>query len=213
MADADWDRLLRSGTSRYGRDQEEMLIRHFFRDRRGGVFVDAGCCLPEKNSATCFLERHLGWSGLAIDAQDLAAPWHRARPRSRFVRAVLTERSDETVKLFAADSSSTLLPERFDEEPLPRERRPQVMTSSTLDDVLARNGFETFDLLSIDVNGVERRVLAGLDLRRHRPALIKVHCGQGQRLPTIEYLAGVGYQLIKDYRPFDFSNRYFTPEP
>ncbi len=213
MSDGDWGTLLRSGTSRYGRDREELLIRHFFRDRRDGVFVDVGCFLPEKNSATCFLERHLGWSGLAIDAQDHAAAWQRLRPRSCFVEAVLTDRADERVTFFDADGSSTLVPERLDEEPFPWERRPRIMTSETLDDVLERTGTASFDLLAININGVELRVLAGLDLRRYRPALIKIHCGRGQRRPTIEHLASMGYRLIKDYRPFDPFNRYFTTRP
>ena len=213
MSDENREALLDSGTSRYARNQEEVLIRHFFRDRRGGVFVDAGCYLPEKNSATCYLERHLGWTGLAIDAQDLSVPWNRFRPRSQFVCALLTERSAEPVTFFLADGSSTLQPERLDEEPNRWERRPSAMTSVTLDDVLANAGIESFDFLAINVNGADRRALAGLDLRRYRPGLIKIKCGHGQRRPTIEHLRDVGYRLIEEYRPFDYFNRYFTPVP
>ena len=210
-SDLDWETLLRDGTSRYARNQEEVLIRHFFRDRRGGVFVDAGCFRPEKNSATCYLERHLGWSGLAIDAQDFSDSWGRFRPRSRFLCAVLTEQSAQSVTFFLADGSSTLLPERLDEEPHSWERRPRVLTSAVLDDLLEEADITSFDFLAINVNGTNLRALAGLDLRRYRPALIKIKCDRGQRLPTIEHLHDVGYRLIKEYRPFDALNRYFTP--
>ena len=206
-----WATLLKQGKSRYARDREELLIRHFFRDRRQGVFVDVGCFLPEKNSATCYLERHLGWSGLAIDAQDLSEDWRQLRRRSRFVQALLTERSAEPETFFLAEGSSTLFPERLDEEPYPWERIPRDMTSKTLNDVLESAQVESFDFLSISVNGAERRALAGLDLDRYRPRLIRILCVLGQRRPTIDYLSAAGYGLIKDYRPFDAMNRYFTP--
>ncbi|MEM1182884.1 MAG: hypothetical protein AAGM22_31360, partial [Acidobacteriota bacterium] len=159
--DAEWKKLLDAGVSgHFSRGQEELLVRRFFRDRRDGVFVDAGCRQPEQQSGTCFLERYLGWSGVAIDRQDFSEPWRDLRPRSRFFQAELGE----------------------------HEHNP----GTTLDQVLEETGLESINFLSISVDLGDLAVLKGLDLRRYRPELIKIHCGPGQRVPTFEYLGTFG---------------------
>jgi hypothetical protein len=60
--------LLETGKALYSQGKEELIIRDFFKDRRDGVYVDLGCWQWETASTTLYLERHLGWSGLAIDA-------------------------------------------------------------------------------------------------------------------------------------------------
>ncbi|MEO1085135.1 MAG: FkbM family methyltransferase [Acidobacteriota bacterium] len=187
MDDGAWKRLLEgAATSRYARGKEGLLVRYFFRDRQGGVFVDVGCASPERDSGTCDLERHLGWSGVAVDRLDLSEAWRDSRPHSRFIRARLAEASGKDE----------------DEEP-----------ATTLDRVLERAGVDAFDFLAISVDGRDLRVLKGLDLRRYRPQLIKIACGPGQRVPTIEHLDGFGYRLLRDLRPYDKIHRYFAPEP
>ncbi len=46
--------------SLYSHGKEELIIRDFFQDRRGGVFLDVGFAFPKKNSTTYYLEKHLG---------------------------------------------------------------------------------------------------------------------------------------------------------
>jgi len=79
---------------RYSLFDEELVIRDFFQDRRGGVFVDVGCAWPIDANNTYYLEKHLGWTGLGIDAlSDYAEAWQRERPGSRFFSYLATDRS------------------------------------------------------------------------------------------------------------------------
>ena len=79
----------------YSQFREELIVRHFFQDRRDGIFLDVGSGPPCENSTTCYLERHLGWSGIAIDAYaDYAPAWAKERPRSRFFSYLVTDHSD-----------------------------------------------------------------------------------------------------------------------
>src|SRR4026208_1800269 len=55
------------GPDRYSQFAEEWIIRDFFQDRRGGVFVDVGANHYRDSSTTYSLEKNLGWSGLAIE--------------------------------------------------------------------------------------------------------------------------------------------------
>ena len=53
---------------RYSHANEELVIRDYFQDQRGGFFLDVGCGHPIEASNSYFLEKHLGWSGIGIDA-------------------------------------------------------------------------------------------------------------------------------------------------
>src|SRR5437868_15135190 len=70
------------GPSRHSQFLEEWIIRDFFHDKRNGVFVDVGAADPRQASNTYFLEQHLGWSGIAVDAQDTyRSAWEQFRPK------------------------------------------------------------------------------------------------------------------------------------
>ena len=60
--------ILGTEKKRYSQHNEELIIRDFFQDRREGFFLDVGCAWPIRNSTTYYLEKHLGWSGIGIDA-------------------------------------------------------------------------------------------------------------------------------------------------
>ena len=51
----DFDDLLVNGTSEYAKEKEETIIRHFFRDRPDGFFVDVGCFQPRFGSTPYYL--------------------------------------------------------------------------------------------------------------------------------------------------------------
>jgi hypothetical protein len=41
-----------AGKALYSQKNEELVIRDFFRDRRGGFFLDVGCAFPKNGSTT-----------------------------------------------------------------------------------------------------------------------------------------------------------------
>src|SRR6185369_16036304 len=64
---------------------EEIAIRDFFQDQRGGFFVDVGAGDARTSSNTYTLEARLGWRGIAVDANPaLAGSWAQYRPHSHF---------------------------------------------------------------------------------------------------------------------------------
>jgi hypothetical protein len=69
----------------YSQGKEEVIVRDFFRDRTNGFFLDVGAAGPIERSNTYYLEHHLGWTGIAVDALPEYGPsWEEQRPRSRF---------------------------------------------------------------------------------------------------------------------------------
>ena len=79
---------------------EEWIIRDFFQDRRGGVFVDVGASHYRVSSNTYYLEHDLGWSGVAVEPmRHFEADYVAHRPRTRFFPFFVSDSSDEEVTM------------------------------------------------------------------------------------------------------------------
>jgi FkbM family methyltransferase len=201
----------------YSQGQQEELIRHFFRDRREGFFVDIGCYMYKKDSTTYYLEKHLGWSGIAVDAQEIYANgWKRFRPNSRFFAYAVTDKSGETITFLQADAVSAT---EIDTKNLEHwqskfgfEPKEITVPTITMNDLLDREGVETFDFLSMDINGMEPIALAAFDIERFRPELVHVEASPHRHEELKKYFAEHGYERIDAYLKYDAINWYFTPK-
>ena len=70
--------ILGTEKAHYSQHDEELVIRDFFQDQRGGFFLDVGCGHPIQASNTYYLEKHLGWTGFGVDAlPEMADKWRR----------------------------------------------------------------------------------------------------------------------------------------
>ncbi|MGE4608210.1 MAG: FkbM family methyltransferase [Myxococcota bacterium] len=198
-------------TRQYSLFDEELIIRDFFQDREGGFFVDVGCAWPIKASNTYYLEKHLGWKGIAIDAlREYASDWERERPATKFLSYLVTDHSGTEDTFFKSQSLGLSSAERrradgrhFGDT---LEVEEILVPSTTLDDLLAREGVTKIDLLAMDIEGHELKALRGLDIDRFRPELV---VAEGKRLGVTAYLDEHGYEVIERYQPFDFVNAYY----
>jgi len=197
----------------YSQGNEELVVRDFFGDARGGVFVDVGCANPIVGSTTCFLERHLGWSGIGVDALPEYAPaYERERPRTRFVHAIVTDRVGPCGAFYrvrAAPDLSTTDPTAHRLLETAVTERLEVPTT-TLDALLDEHAVAAIDFLSIDVEHGERRLLAGFDLGRFAPRLVCIERASAPR-EILDYFTHRGYERIDRYRRYDPVNWYFRP--
>ena len=209
------DELLTKGKSLYSQEKQELIIRHFFGDRRDGFFVDVGCFHWKDASTTFYLEEHLGWSGIGIDAQEIyRAGWKEHRPRSKFFAYAVTDKSGETITFFQAGGLSSTettnikkWQKKIDFEPV-----ETVVPTITLNDLLDREGVKKIDFLSIDINGGETIALKGFDIQRFRPELVHVEASPHRKAALSEYFERNGYQRIDAYLKYDATNWYFTPK-
>jgi FkbM family methyltransferase len=182
------DDILTSGKRLYSQSNEELIIRHFFDDRRDGVFVDVGAFHWKKFSTTYYLEHHLGWSGVAIDAQpQFAAAYAVRRPKTKFFAYIVTDHSgtEESFYLAGALSSTkdshvadlvkmagtSVSPEnakKATDTELTEVKVPTITLNKLLDD----NGITKVDFLSMDIEQGEPAALAGFDIERFAPELV-----------------------------------------
>ncbi len=200
--------------SRYSLFLEELIIRDFFQDRKDGFFVDVGCAWPVKASNTYYLEKHLGWTGIGIDAlPDYARGWREKRPGSRFFAVLISDRVADGMPFFksrglglSSVSREIASGKSFGSYDEPEEIEVPM---TTLDALLDQEGVEQVDLLAMDIEGHEAAALRGFDIDRFQPELIVV---EGRDREVFAYLVAHGYRQLARYLPLDQINSYFRPQ-
>ena len=197
----------------YSQSREELIIRDFFGERRDGVYLDVGCAWAERYSNTYYLEQHLGWTGIGVDAlPDYAEEWARKRPRSVFLNYLVTDRAETERPFFRADLKgisqveSPVLGPAGDEVPSQEIRVPSI----TLTQLLDQNGITSLDFLNMDIEGHEPQALVGFDIERFRPELVCIEAKPRNRQFIREYFAAHGYEQIERYLEHDQVNYYFA---
>ena len=201
------------GPSHFSEREEEWMIRDYFGDRRGGVFVDVGANHYKIASKTYYLETQLGWSGLAVEPQrEFAADYERYRPRTRFRPFFVSETSNETARLYVLKRSSMVASsdKRFVEQFGEPDEVREVPTI-TLTDLLDAEHIQHVDLLSIDIELHEPEALRGFDIERFKPSLVCIEALLPVRQQILEYFASHGYVIVGKYIWVDLENMYFVP--
>lgn len=199
------------GPSRHSGYVEEWILKDFFKDRRGGVFVDVGANHHEQGSNTYYLEHEMGWSGIAIEPQvKFAAGYQQHRPRTTFVPLFISDTSNQKATLYVTEIDAVASYVRpFTEQW--GEVTPTTTTTSTLDDVLDRVNVSRIDFLSMDIELAEPQALAGFSINRFKPSLITVEAHPPVRQQILDYFARNQYVLLGRYWRADAHNFWFAP--
>ena len=199
------------GPAHYSQFQEEWIIRDFFKDRRDGLFVDVGANHYRDGSTTYYLEKNLGWSGVALDPQrEFEADYRRYRPRTRFFPFFVSDVSNQTAKLYMVNFDSQTVSAYRPQEQVALTTEIDAPTV-TLTDLLDRLGIRRVDFVSVDVELSEPQVLKGFDLDRFRPALVCIEAHTEVRQQILDFFARHAYVAVGRYLRVDTVNLYFTP--
>ena len=203
----------RYGPNKHSEGPEEWIIRDFFRDRRGGFFVDVGANHYRSTSKTFYLETALGWRGLAVEPQrEFADGYARHRPNTKFLPFFVSDVSNEQAKLYVLSWNRTVTSgrkefvERFGSNPA-----EVTVPTITLNDLLQAEGVHQIDFMNIDIELWEPKALAGFDVARYRPELVCIEALPEVRQFILDYFVRHGYVILGKYLRADTENLYFTP--
>lgn len=158
---------------------EDALIFTLFGGQFDGFFIEVGAFDGYEGSVTYGLEC-LGWTGLLVEANpERAEECRRRRSHSRVVHAALGASEGETTFTVTDDDSGGMYshvagtPSQKSRVLSAAGNRSIAVPLRTLDHLLADHDGE-IDVVVIDVEGSERDLLAGFDLRRHTPKVVMI---------------------------------------
>jgi FkbM family methyltransferase len=193
--------------------EEEWFIRDFFKGRRDGVFLDVGANHYKLYNKTYYLETQQGWSGIAIEPQkEFAAGYSAFRPRTKFFQLFVSDRSNETARLYVLKNGPMVASADKDfvsKFGTPDEVR-EVPTVS-LNDLLDKEGIRHVDFVSMDIELHEPYALKGFDIERFKPGMVCVEALLPVRQQILDYFASHRYVIVGRYMWVDLENLYFKP--
>jgi FkbM family methyltransferase len=201
----------RSHPAAYSIDLE---LDRLFGGKRNGFFVEAGALDGFYESNTYFLERARGWSGILVEPTPVyARSARRERTRSRVIQCALvpSDFASDTVELRFGGSKTVV--ESPDAEAWVADAQLQIALDApehvyvakarTLSEVLSEERVSNIDLMSLDVEGFEPQVLAGLDLDDHAPRYILVEVDMVTPRAEVERYLLPRYRHIRDLSAHD----------
>ena len=194
-------------------------------DIDGGFFVEAGANDGYTQSNTYWLERFRGWEGLLVEPmQELFDECLVERPNSQVRCAALVSfgYGEPTVRMRFGHLMSSVVDESIDNERTAagvaqgwQDSYETDVPAVTLSALLDQVGAPEIDLLSLDVEGFEPEVLAGLNLDRHAPRWIVIEAHNfSEGRPPIDAILGDRYRFQAEISPVDLLyRRADVPEP
>lgn len=192
----------------HAQNGEDIALLQFF-GKTPGFYVDVGANDGVSNSNTAALDE-VGWRGLLIEADpSLANICRQARPRSTIVACAAADpirhgSQAAFQRVSPGHDRTTGLSTLAGSAALQRKVTQIGATISTitvpvrsLDDILEQHGVPSaFELLSVDVEGVELEVFRSCDLARWRPRIIITEDNStSSDAPVRRYLRRFGYHL------------------
>jgi len=206
----------------FSQNGEDYLLCKFFEFKEKGFFVDVGAFDGvHLSNSYCF--ELLGWQGICVEPQNF---YHQRcvknRPLSTCINAACVD--DDSIKEITLSTDSTGL---FSGVDLSNEQKnikdhyrtlgkelpshkTETVPAATLDSILNKHLPEecNIDFISIDVEGLEKKVLDGLDLSRFTPHLLLVETGNDADQDELtEYLKPHGYMFARRLGPNSFFAR------
>jgi FkbM family methyltransferase len=202
----------------YAQNCEDVVLWRALRHVHEGTYVDVGAADPDDDSVTrAFYER--GWSGLNVEpAHEHVERLLAARGRDVVVQACAGEHDGMVVLHHVVGTGlSSVVDDAVGRiEPGSRKIVDEDVPMRRLDEMLSAEGFGGRDIhfLKVDVEGFERQVLLGIDLKVWRPWVVVVEATLPNSTEQVHHeweplLIDAGYTFCL----FDGLNRFYaSPE-
>lgn len=198
----------------YSANFEDVILARLFRGQTAGFYVDVGAHDPLGcNNTRHFYE--LGWRGINIEPTSTFARFPIHRPRDINLKVAASDRCGEATFEEVPDLPAiSQLKAGSDVVPLPGMARKSIsVETQTLAAILGQYAPACIDFISIDVEGHEKRVLAGNDWKRFRPRAFVIEA----TLPFTTTLCHHAWEPILlnagyTFGYFDGINRFYVRE-
>ena len=185
----------------YSMDGEDIFILNHFKNKNNGFYIDVGCYHPLHRNNTFLLHKN-GWSGINIDIHQFSIDlFNYLRPDDVNLNCAVSNLNGVT-KMFYQKKLSQL--STIDEKQAKIAFQGNIKTSEikcfTLNAILEKLKFndKKIDLLDIDVEGADLKVLKGFTIEKFKPELIcvEIHEKEIKNSEIYKYLSNFSYELV-----------------
>ena len=185
----------------YSMDGEDLVIADYFKKKQNGFYVDVGCYHPIHRNNT-FLLYKKGWKGINIDIHSFSIElFNYLRPEDLNYNFAISDKK-ELINMYFQKELSQLSTIDYDQakKSLVGKIKEKKIQAFTLDEVFKFSNLDNIkiDLLDIDVEGADLKVLKGLSFKKFRPELIcvEIHDKNLKESETFKLLNNLNYELI-----------------
>lgn len=197
-----WDIYLSNiSTKSYSQYGEDLIICNYFSNRQGN-YLDIGCYHPKGISNTHLLHKK-GWEGVVVDIDDYKLNLFKNRRGSKIEiikGAISSSSSDSKVPVYKFNQPfspyDTLSKEIADARSKQKniEYKVDEIDQIDINTILSK---KSFDVINIDVEGLDEIIINSIDFDKHQPEMI-VYESFKPFLPskTKELLNRNGYRLL-----------------
>ena len=181
-------------------DGEDLVISNYFKNKNKGFYVDIGCYHPLHRNNT-FLLHKKGWKGINIDIHNFSIElFNYLRPSDLNYNFAVSNKN-EIIEMYFQKELSQLSTTEHDQakKVFQGEIKKKSIQAYTLDRILGFRKFDKkIDLLDIDVEGSDLKVLQGFSLKKFKPELIcvEIHDTNISNSETYKFLNNSNYELI-----------------
>jgi FkbM family methyltransferase len=166
--------------------QDKWIAEEIFSDRRSGVFVDIGAHDGMSISNTFFLEKELGWNGLAVEPIPYIYEKLTHNRNCTTINACVGAQDGTAIFRVITGYPEQLsgLVDQYHPTHLDRIEKEISIYGGSYQDIeiscysintlLDENGLYNIDYLSIDVEGSELSIINELDFNRFQVAVISI---------------------------------------
>ena len=189
--------------SKFSQGEEEKILSEIFKNKKNGFYVDVGCHHPKRFSNTAKLYKN-GWSGINIDADIKTIKLFDVfRKRDNNIQAFISETELKLKYTILNDSAlnGNLTKERINilEKKGYKVLKTIEIETITLDNILKsiKPQLKKIDLLDIDVEGHDIKVLKSIDLTKFLVNVILIELSGEIEEEVTAYLKRYNYKLFK----------------
>jgi FkbM family methyltransferase len=200
----------------YSINYEDVILRRLFPGKADGFFVDVGAQHPKLDN-DFFGLYELGWRGINVEPNSsYFALLQTIRVGDRNLQLALSDVEDEPITFFEVEGSGLSTCDEQQAMACVAQgytiRRHDLQTS-TLRRLLEQERPPHIDIMKVDVEGLEEKVLAGNDWTRFRPSVVLVEATYPEtpvKRPTgiTASLTAAGYRHVH----FDGLNDFYAEE-
>ena len=174
-----------------------------FQGKRDGFFIELGAHDGLTQSNTAFFEFSRGWKGILVEpSAEQYAKCVVARPNSRCFNYACVSDS-YTGESISGDFNSGLMSSVTGRVPSSSLTHVPAITLERIIDSVEKPA--NIDFISLDVEGYEKEVLEGLNLKKYRPNYMLIEVYKEKYNELVFFLDDHGYTLVENMSGYSYA--------